>query len=84
VAVLLEEQPLQGLRPCLAVGWPKIRVLGQIAEDGVGFGQVTAVLEPQGGNAAVGVQRQERGRPGLALEDVHLDPLEGQPELGQQ
>jgi hypothetical protein len=45
---------------------------------------MAAVGEPQGGDPAVGIAREKRGRSAFALEDVRLDPLEGHAELGQE
>ena len=47
VAVLLEEQPLQGQRPVEPPGRQEARALGQIAQDRVGFGEAGAVLQHQ-------------------------------------
>src|SRR5262245_957231 len=69
-AVLLEEHPLQDLRPLDAVRRQQRRAVGEVAQDGVRFREAGAVLQLEGGDAPVRVAREERRRAGLATHDV--------------
>ncbi|MOA35569.1 hypothetical protein D3C78_1570300 [compost metagenome] len=75
MAVLLEELPLQHLGAQAWLGGQKLAAIGQEVENGIGLPQVAAVFQLQHRHLAVGVHRQELGRFGLALEDVHRVPF---------
>ena len=84
MAVLLEEEPLENLRPQDAIIGQEARVLRQVPLDGVRFGEAGSVLQLEEGDPTVRIERQVLGGAGLAAQDVVLDPLEGQLELAQQ
>ena len=84
VAILLKEQPLKHFGALKGVDRQIGCCLGQMEKDGVGLGQRPPILEDQNGNPAIRIDRQKVGRPRLAPIDVHLDPLEGLAQQGQQ
>ncbi len=78
MAVLFPEQPLVHLRGRKRVGRDEIAAAGEIADDGIGLGQHTAIIEFDDRHLARAVELEKRGRAGLALERVDGDPCIGQ------
>src|ERR1700682_1013982 len=80
VAVLLEKQPLEHPRALQPIGRQERRVVGEIAKNGVGFGQEDAGLDFEHRHLAVGILRQEFRRACLPVHAVDLGPLVGKPQ----
>src|SRR5215469_3278234 len=81
MAVLLPEQPLQHLRSRPTFHGQIFRALGEIAEYGVGLGQVFTVVGLEQRHLAVGIARQELGSAGLPAGGIHLHPAIGLAQL---
>ena len=84
VAVLLEEHPLQGERACQPFRRKKARALRQIEQDRVGLREAGPVLQFQHRDAPVGVLGQEGRGSGLPVQDIDLDMVVGDAEMGEQ
>ena len=84
VAVLLEEHPLEHASPFKPVARGEGRAVGEEEEDRVRLREKDPGLALQHGDPAFRVLREEFRGPRLALQDVHLDPLERDPEVGEE
>ena len=84
MAVLLEEQPLQHLRPLPGVGGQVAAALGQMKQDRVGFRETAPVGPFHHGNTVIRILRQELGRARAPRHDVDVHALESYRELRQQ
>src|SRR5213594_307355 len=84
VAVLLEEEPLQDLRPKQALGGQEGRSLRQIVEDGIGLREIDPSFDLEDRDLAVRVLGEKGRRPRLLVENVDVHPLVRPLELGEQ
>src|ERR687894_1496678 len=85
VAVLLEEHPLQDLRPLEPSAREVRRTFREEEQDRAGFGEESAILGLEHRDAAVGVDLLEKARGArLAPGEVVLDALERDAELREE
>ncbi len=82
--VLLEEHPLQRLRPRDAVFRRKRRSAGNVPQNGIGLGEMTIRRDLKQRHLTVWIFREEFGCAALALEDVDLDESVRNPEPRQR
>src|SRR5581483_11963588 len=81
MVVLLEEHPLQHLRPLVRVVRDEARALTEVPEDRTRLGERPAVVEDERRHAMRGAQSVEERARVAAVDDVDLAQLERQPEV---
>src|ERR1700731_878642 len=82
--MLFEKNPLQGFGALPARGWGERRAAGDVPEDGVGFGEVTAFGHFEQRNLSGWILRQKFRRAALAAQNVDLDRAIGCVEQRQR
>ena len=84
MAVLLEELPLEDLRPLKPILGQVGRPLGEVERDRVGFSERSPVVDHQRRDPERGVECAEQFEAPRAIDHVDLAPLVLDPEMGEQ
>src|SRR5262249_37729156 len=82
--VLLEEHPLQHLRPQIPVFWDEARALAEVPEDRSRLAERAAVVEHERRHTQARIELAEQLAPIRAVGDVDGLPLVGNAEVREQ